>query len=120
MDNVILHSFLDFWYISFPLSIYILYFLFKIITEFLDLIFNYRRINTLLKHSDNLDFNFLETEYKLQKGLQTNIEKSYLVEMERQLEYVLNKNKINLRGFKSKEMRKIISAKEIADIFKVS
>ncbi|TAN17591.1 MAG: hypothetical protein EPN37_06395 [Chitinophagaceae bacterium] len=110
--------FFGLWFITFPLTIFITY---TVVTELLDIIFNTGNINRLLKHSDNLNSDPLEKQYTLDKGRQTNLDQSNLMELERQIKYirqVKNKNSwTNRTSFEEKE--KITAAKEISDVFKI-
>ena len=105
------------WFITIPLSIYIVY---TIITELLDLIFNTGKINELLKHSDNLNFEPWEEQYKYDKTKQSKLSSSNLKELERQMNYSrLQTKKSNWRYYrKSQERDKIITAKNLSDIFR--
>ena len=90
-------------------------------TEFLDLIFNTSKINQLLKHSDLLKSEPFEKQYEKEKIRQTKLNKSDLMELDRQIKhsrYLKNKNNSDqMKSFE--EIGRIIAAKEISDVFKI-
>lgn len=137
----ILLMYMRLWFITFPLTIFVLY---KLITEMLDLILNTGKINRILKHSDSLRPELLEGQYREEKNRQNAFDQSCLKELERQINYIrleesnsgaIFKNKVTkekafdpkmarwnryLKGaFVTHEEEKIIAAKEVSDIFKV-
>ena len=114
----ILHWFIKLWFITFPLTIFITY---TLVTEFLDFIFNTRKINQLLKHSDLLNSGPLDKEYSAVKGRQTKLSYSNLMELDRQINYnKVVKNKESWKhGISKVEIEKVNSAKEISDVFKL-
>lgn len=111
--------FLIFWFVSFPLTIALAYFL---ITEVLDLIFNTNKISKLLKHSDSLNTNPLEKRYQIDKFNQANFSKSNLMELDRQINYLRLTEKESKSSWTNRisyELKgKITAAKRVADIFK--
>jgi len=110
---------LPFWFIILPLTIYLLFILYTIITELLDLIFNGDKINRLLIHSDILNPDSFLKDLENQKRRQSSLDKSNLQEMERQINYARLKNNKNNWTFRYDEKEKIITAKEMSDIFRV-
>ena len=112
--------FFGLWFITVPLTIFCVYF---IITELLDLIFNTNRINQLLKHSDSIDSEQLEQQFKFGKEKQSNFSKSILMELDRQISYKrLNEKegkKIWSERVSFETRKKIIAAKRVSDIFKI-
>lgn len=115
-----------FWYATLPLSLFIIYIIicsiYIIITELLDLIFNTRRINKMLKYSDNLNITSLEREFEFHKASQLSLDSSNLKEIKRQVEYFRLQTKRAERGWgyqsNSFDNKKIISAKILSDIFR--
>lgn len=118
--KTILEFYLTLWFITVPLSIAFAYF---IITELLDLIFNTGKISQLLKHSDSLNSTPLEKQYENEKGKQSNLTKSILMELERQITYkrlTEEESKSNWSNRVSYEVKeKITAAKRVSDIFKI-
>lgn len=116
----ILTWYLALWFITVPLSAFLIYF---IITEFLDLIFNTGKINQLLKHSDSLNINPFEQQYKVEKNKQSSLSKSILMELERQISYIRlteKENKSSWSNRVSDEVKeKVTAAKRVSDIFKI-
>lgn len=114
----ILPWFFGLWFITIPLTIFITY---TVVTELLDLIFNTGKINQHLKHSDFLNSDPLEKQYKIAKGRQTKLDQSDLMELDRQIKYtrqIKNKNSWTHRtSYEEKE--RITAAKEISDVFKI-
>lgn len=114
----ILPWFFGLWFITIPLTIFITY---TVVTELLDLIFNTGKINQLLKHSDLLNSDPLEKQYAIDKVRQAKLDQSNLMELDRQIKHirqVKNKNSWTNRT-SSEEKERIISAKEISDVFKI-
>lgn len=111
----ILPWFFGLWFITIPFSFLIVY---TVITEILDLIFNSRKINQILKHSDLLDSTPLEEQYNIEKKRQSKLNETHLMELERQINYSRQKDKhiwIN-----NDKKQKTIAAKEISDAFKIN
>jgi len=119
--NKIVGLYWAFAYFTIPLTILLLYW---VTTELLDLIFNTVRINKLLKHSDNIEISALEDEYLIDKKNMSNCNKSNLIELEKQIDYIelIEKEKKSKWFYSSNEhtREKIVSAKEITDIFKIN
>jgi hypothetical protein len=105
-------------FIASPFLIFLIYF---IITELLDLLLNSGKINKLLMHSDKLNIDHFETQHENCKIIQSNLNFSNLQELERQMNYQRLKEKtLNWRNknvISKKE--EIIIAKELSDIFKI-
>lgn len=95
-----------FWIFSIPISCLILYFLLR---EILDIVFNGSKIDNLLKKSDSINVDFLYYEYEKQKKKQLALEKSTLLQMERQIKY---KRERGVNGNAK-------TAKELSDTFKI-
>jgi len=109
------------WYFSlFFVTIPVTYIL---ITELLDIIFNSRRINQLLKHSNSIDISTLETQYNIEKDKQFKLSKSDLKELERQMNFVRMTERIIANKWSDKvtpeEQERVTAAKKISDIFKI-
>ena len=118
--NNILLWYVALWFITVPLSILLLYFL---ITELLDLIFNTGKINNLLRHSDSININPLEKHYEIEKGRQSSLTKSILMELDRQMGYIrLTEKESQNRWYtrlNDEVKEKITAAKRVSDIFKI-
>lgn len=118
--NNILVWYVALWFITVPLSILLLYFL---ITELLDLIFNTGKINKLLKHSDSININPLDKQYEIEKGRQSSLTKSILMELDRQIGYIRLTEKENKNSWSNRVndevIEKITAAKRVSDIFKI-
>ena len=93
------------WFITIPVSIYILY---HLITELLDLVLNTQKIYQLLKYSDHLEIDQLDIKYQELKTTQAKLNSSNLMEMKRQIDYARYK----------KHDKNIRLSKELADSFK--
>jgi hypothetical protein len=106
------------WIITFPITILSAYIL---LTEFLDLILNTKKINNLLKHSDIFNPEPLEEQHDNENKRQSILSQSLLLELDRQMKYIRQiKSKSSPNTMTTKdEMEKIISAKELSDIFKI-
>lgn len=118
MKNII-DWILEHWFISYLLAVLI----YNILTELIDIIFNARKIDSLLKHSDHLEIEALEKKHETSKLRQSKLNHSNLMELDRQIKYIRQtKNDTNL-GWNSViqnvNKRKIIAAKEISEIFKI-
>jgi hypothetical protein len=118
-NNILLWYF-ALWFITVPLSILLLYFL---ITELLDLIFNTGKINKLLKHSDSININPLDKQYEIEKGRQSSLTKSILMELDRQIGYIRLTEKESKNSWSNRvndEVKeRITAAKRVSDIFKI-
>lgn len=97
---------MEFWIITIPISCYVL---FLLTIEILDIVLNSSQINTLLKKSDRLNVDYLFHEYETQKKKQKELEKSTLLEMERQIKYSRDR-------WATEASRR---AKELSDTFKI-
>ncbi len=108
------------WFVTVPLSILFLYFL---VTELLDLIFNTGKINQLLKHSDSIIINPLEKQYDIEKVRQSSLTKSILMELDRQISYIRLTEKESKNSWSNRvsdEVKeKVTAAKRVSDIFKI-
>lgn len=116
--NKIAFWFFSLWVITFPITIFIVY---TLVTEFLDLIFNTRKINNLLKHSDLFNSELFEKQYQIDKEKQSKLNQSNLMELDRQISHIRLKkyNGIWSKTLNRTEKEKILAAKEITDIFKI-
>jgi hypothetical protein len=114
----ILPWFLGLWFITIPLTIFIFY---KVVSELLDLIFNTRKINQLLKHSDFLNSDSVEKQFLADRIRQAKLSQSTLMELDRQIQHIRQlKNKNKWPQTKSHiEMEKVNAAKGITDVFKI-
>lgn len=110
--------FLFFWYITIPLSVWIIY---TVIVELLDLVLNNGKINEMLKHSDNLDIRPLMKDHEIQKRKQLKLNSSNLKEVKRQVEFSKLKTTQNRWKYSSFNLdnEKIITAKNLSDMFKI-
>jgi hypothetical protein len=110
---------LEHWLISYLLAVLI----YNVLTELLDLIFNARKIDQLLKHSDHFDIETLEKNHKTSIVRQSKLNRSNLMELDRQIKYIRQAKNDNNLGWNSViqyvNKPKIIAAKEISDIFKI-
>ena len=102
----LIHIYFKFWIITIPISCYLLYIL---TIEFLDIILNSFKINTLLKKSDRINVDYLLYQYEIQKEKQQAVEKSTLLEMERQIKYSRDR-------WTTEDTTR---AKELSDTFKI-
>lgn len=102
----LINIYLKFWIITIPISCYLLYIL---TIELLDIILNFSKIKTLLKKSEYLNINHLFYEYEIQKEKQQALEKSTLLEMERQIKY-------SHARWTSEDVKR---AKELSDTLKI-
>ena len=102
----LIHIYLRFWIITIPISCYLLYIL---TIELLDIVLNSSKINTLLKKSDRLNVDYLSYEYEIHKEKQRALEKSTLLEMERQINYSRDR-------WTNEDAKR---AKELSDTFKI-
>lgn len=100
----IFFKFLDFWFITVPIFIYLIY---VFITELLDLVINTRKVKKLLKQFDSLNIESLETEYLDQKAKKDHLNFIKLKILEDEIH---KKSIINGLTYKS--------AKKIFEIFK--
>ena len=101
-----IHIYLKFWVVTIPISCYVLYIL---TIELLDIILNSFKINNFLKKSDRLNVDYLHYEYEIQKEKQQALEKSTLLEMERQIKYSRDR-------WTNEDATR---AKELSDTFKI-
>lgn len=114
MFEKFLTFYLDIWIFSIPITIFILYIS---ITEFLDLIFNTKRINKMNKYFEDINPEKLQYQYEKQKNQQSNLDKSLLADMIRQIDFeILFVKKGNQYN---PEKKSITRAKEMSDIFKL-
>lgn len=86
-----------FWFITMPITYMILKWIYYLILELLDLVFNTDKIDKLLRNSDSIDIDKYEKSYQFHFFRKGNIDKSDIQEL---------------------ELRKDRSAKELYDIFK--
>ena len=95
--------------------------IYTIITELLDLIFNYDRINELLQHSDKLNIDLLTGKYQSTNEDQSKLTKSILQEMNRQKNRSASKYSSRSNSYYNKKYKKGNDqlTQEIYDIFKV-
>lgn len=116
--NKFFQLYFTFWFLSIPITIYLLY---TLVIEILDLLFNSFLINNLLKKSDCLNIDSYEKSYLNDKERQLKSNKSNLLELERQIEYqkyfVNTEVKYPIKSGIEKD--KIKAAKEISDLFKI-
>jgi hypothetical protein len=114
----ILSWFFGLWFVTIPLTIFIIYIT---VTELLDLVFNTTKINQLLKHSDTLKSDSLERQYEMGKKRQAKVDQSLLIELDRQIKYTIEIKHKNSWTYKkaNEESERIVSAKEISDVFKI-
>lgn len=99
-----------------PLMIYILY---KIVTELLDLLINTSKLNQLLTFSDNLNIENLESEYNSHRKKLELCNKSNLSEMVRQVNYDRMENRNLGFTFTNNEKYDIKLSKDLTEFFKV-
>ena len=92
-----------------------------IITELLDLIFNYDKINQLLQHSDKLNIDILTGKYQSTIEDQSKLNKSILQELNRQKNRSVSKYRPRSNSYYNKKYKKGNDqlTQEIYDIFKV-
>lgn len=119
--STLLQWYLDLWIFTIPFTLWLVY---RIVTELLDLLFNSRKINRLLKHSDTFNLTPLSYQYEIDRERQSQLSKSDLMELERQINFIRmsdseSKN-IWSKRIPQDEKEKITSAKEISDIFKIN
>lgn len=107
------------WFIIFPLIIFIVY---TIVTELLDLFLNTFKINKLLKNSDSLKPSQYIEQYTLDKNRQLNLNSSHLLELDRRIKYIRHfRIKVNRSiQIDYEERERISSAKNISDVFKIT
>ena len=112
MLHTVWSLYLGFFFITFPATFLLLHY---IITELLDLVFNTDKIDKLLSHSDNFNYQKLENEYQNHKTLQCSINKNFLNQL-KMIEYYNNKSKSGYR----RGQNKIITSINLLDLFKVN
>ena len=113
----------DYWVFAIIIALFLISFSIALIREMLDLIFNAKKINQLLRRSDNLDYERLNNKYLSNKARQEKINKSILTEFEKQIDYCRLMEKESSgdssRRVNANEREKIIAAKRVTDIFKI-
>lgn len=115
----IIERYLDLWFITIPLTYYIV---FEIGPELLDLILNTTKINRLLHHSDNLDTKTLEKAHYANLEQQKKVNASHKKELEFQMAFkkLNKKNQVGWgKSSKGAYQNESITAKRLLDIFKI-
>ena len=108
--------YISFWFITIPVSIATVYFT---ILELLDLILNSGKINQLLKISDAISIDHLKVQHDTEKGKQSNLSRSLLMELKRQLEHKSLIEKERSGSWSNRLKEEIVAAKRLSDIFKL-
>jgi hypothetical protein len=114
----IAHILIVFWIITIPISLWLIYIL---VTELLDFIFSQKKIDEMLKHSDNLDVNILILEYEKQKIIQESLNSPNLIDAMRQVEFMKMQSTRHLwkKSTNPPNIQKIVTAKNLSDIFRI-
>ena len=75
----------------------------------------------MLKHSDNLDIDRMKVEFEHQKARQSNLDSANLEEVKRQVEFLKLQSTRDrwVSTSTSLDKEKIVTAKNLSDIFRI-